>query len=558
MGFKATEKTIDKLFSDNIFEIPRNQRKYVWNKNNWNELLGDLELSTKNSSFHFIGSIVLKEELSINNINRYSIIDGQQRIITLSSLIISLMLIYGEKCLENDFNGIKKYMQIIDSKGVLRNTISEECNFLISKIVSDLIVNKNLIEMQGVKNYLNQFNKRVNKQEFNAILEAINVFYKYFTEHFEDIEKYKEKILGIQYVEIIASTDEDSYTIFEILNARGMELDDHELVKNFIMRYIQPTSKRDDAKIEWANIESILNKNISLFFPHYVLHKYGEKADKKENRAYKILSKNEKGKNTTDLLNDIKLKSLYYNKITDPKEDICSKTEYKVFNFLKSRNQRQFRPLFLSIMHQKDNRVINEKEYCEFLLFLYNFFVCYNIIGEENSNKLEDVIYKYSVLLENEFNESIAKQFFNSIKTRIPSLEWFEIAVKKMGYSSSKHTIFTGSQKSNRIKVVLDILEDFFEGKTDSAYTLEHIVPDSSDDVNVVQIGNILPLEEELNKKCKNKSLSEKIEIYKKSKFKLTQNFANEYNGNFDIESIKKRTETLSEIMYSKILSLNN
>jgi len=143
-------------------------------------------------------------------------------------------------------------------------------------------------------------------------------------------------------------------------------------------------------------------------------------------------------------------------------------------------------------MHQKDNRVINEKEYCEFLLFLYNFFVCYNIIGEENSNKLEDVIYKYSVLLENEFNESIAKQFFNSIKTRIPSLEWFEIAVKKMGYSSSKHTIFTGSQKSNRIKVVLDILEDFFEGKTDSAYTLEHIVPDSSDDVNVVQIGNIV------------------------------------------------------------------
>lgn len=68
MGFKATEKTIDKLFSDNIFEIPRNQRKYVWNKNNWNELLSDLELSTKNSSFHFIGSLVLKEEQSINNI----------------------------------------------------------------------------------------------------------------------------------------------------------------------------------------------------------------------------------------------------------------------------------------------------------------------------------------------------------------------------------------------------------------------------------------------------------------------------------------------------------
>ena len=408
--------------------------------------------------------------------------------------------------------------------------------------------------MQGVKNYLNQFNIK----DFETIIDAINFFYNYFIEHFENIEKYKEKILGIEYVEIIASTDEDSYTIFEILNARGMELDDHELVKNFIMRYIQPSSKRDDAKKEWEKIENILNKNISLFFPHYVIHKYGEKADKKENRAYKILSKNEKGKNATDLLNDIKLKSLYYNKISEPKNHLCSKTEYKVFNFLKSRKQRQFRPLFLSIMHQKDKGRINEGEYCEYLLFLYNFFVCYNIIGEENSNKLEEVVHRYSVLLENEFNEITAKQFFISIKSRIPSLEWFIIAVKKLGYSSSKHTLFTGSQKSNRMKIVIDILEDYFGGVTDSDYTLEHIIPDSNDDEHVVQLGNILPLEEELNQECKNKPISEKIEIYKKSKFKLTQNFVKEYNDIFDIERIKKRTETLSEIIFSKILSLDN
>ena len=554
MSFKATEKTIDKLFSDNIFEIPRNQRKYVWNKNNWNELLTDIELSIKSSTFHFIGSIVLKEEKSINNINKYSIIDGQQRIITISSIIISLMLIYAEKHLDNEFNGIKRYMQIIDSKGLLRNTISEECNYLISCIISDLSENKNYIEMQGIRNYLNRFTTN----NSDSILDAITVFYNYFTEHFENIEKYKENILGIEYVEIIASTDEDSYTIFEILNARGMELDDHELIKNFIMRYIQPSSKRDDAKMEWINIETILNKNISLFFPHYVLHRYGEKADKKENRAYKILSKNEKGRNTNDLLNDIKLKAIYYKKIAEPESCSRSATEYKVFNFLKSRKQRQFRPLFLSIMHQKELGIINDNEYCQYLLFLYNFFVCYNIIGEENSNKLEDVVHKYSKLLENEFNDNTKSQFIISVKTRIPSLDWFKTAVKKMGYSSSKHTLFTGSQNSNKIKIVLDVLEDYFGGKSDEEYTLEHILPDSSDDENIVQIGNILPLEEELNKKCKNKTVAEKIVIYRKSKFKLTQNFANEYDEEFNIDSIKKRTELIAEILFNKVLNLNN
>ena len=46
----------------------------------------------------------------------------------------------------------------------------------------------------------------------------------------------RDILLGTSYVEIVATTDEDSYTIFEILNARGQELDDHELVKNFVMR----------------------------------------------------------------------------------------------------------------------------------------------------------------------------------------------------------------------------------------------------------------------------------------------------------------------------------
>lgn len=208
-------------------------------------------------------------------------------------------------------------------------------------------------------------------------------------------------------------------------------------------------------------------------------------------------------------------------------------------------------------MHQKELGEMNDDEYCQYLLFLYNFFVCYNIIGEENSNKLEDVVHKYSMLLENEFNSNTSNQFVKSIKTRIPSIEWFATAVKKIGYSSSKHTLFTGSQNSSKIKIVLDVLEDYLGNDSDTEYTLEHILPDSSDDESVVQIGNILPLEEELNKRCKNKSVSDKIDIYKKSQFKITQIFANEYDGNFDIDSIKKRTDKISKIIFDEILNLN-
>lgn len=60
---------------------------------------------------------------------------------------------------------------------------------------------------------------------------------------------FRDALIHINIVKIVSSSSEDSYTIFEILNARGQELEDHELQKNYIMRYIVPESNRDDAKI---------------------------------------------------------------------------------------------------------------------------------------------------------------------------------------------------------------------------------------------------------------------------------------------------------------------
>lgn len=78
----------------------------------------------------------------------------------------------------------------------------------------------------------------------------------------------RDMLLGTSYVDIVATTDEDSYTIFEILNARGQELEDHELVKNFVMRYIQPQeqAKVDKVKSEWElYIDRLLGTSVKRF-----------------------------------------------------------------------------------------------------------------------------------------------------------------------------------------------------------------------------------------------------------------------------------------------------
>ena len=114
-------------------------------------------------------------------------------------------------------------------------------------------------------------------------------------------------------VSIVSTSEEDAYTIFEILNARGQELEDYELLKNYIMRYIQPIENRDSAKSRWEEMELKLGKYIKQFISHYARHRFGKNQGDTDS-DYRNIHRNTKGTDINVLLNDIKLKSGYYVK----------------------------------------------------------------------------------------------------------------------------------------------------------------------------------------------------------------------------------------------------
>ena len=60
----------------------------------------------------------------------------------------------------------------------------------------------------------------------------------------------------------------------------------------------------------------------------------------------------------------------------------------------------------MSLKHQKMLENLSDDLYKEILKYLCIFIVLYKIIGEENSNKLSDTIYKYASLIENEYSDS--------------------------------------------------------------------------------------------------------------------------------------------------------
>ena len=118
MSFEAKEKYVDKLLNDAIYCIPRNQRRYVWDQQNWADLYDDIQLVVDGiSQSHFIGSIVLlKDENKDEGLQKYTIIDGQQRILTLAIFLSAIMFLLKKRNMMDDFNGSLKYLIAKDIK----------------------------------------------------------------------------------------------------------------------------------------------------------------------------------------------------------------------------------------------------------------------------------------------------------------------------------------------------------------------------------------------------------------------------------------------------------
>lgn len=552
MAFEAKEYTVDKLLNDAVYYIPRNQRKYVWKQENWEDMYDDILLvADHTASSHFIGSIVLKDDGKRDGLARYTVIDGQQRILTLTIFLISIMFIMKKRNLIDDFGGTQKYIVAKDIKNQYCEIVYPEAHLSLIKMVQTIVnaSDKDIdIEKMSISTFANYCTvSSKDKQIISA--------FKYYAEKLNILDtktilSIRDAVIGIGYVHIISSIEEDLYTIFEILNARGLALDDHELLKNYIMRYLKPEERRDDAKQIWQEIESDLKENIGDFLRHYAIQKFNYK-DRKIS-VYKAIQNATKGRDIDKLLDDIRMKSIYYKCILNPSsKDQC---EYEVFTFFKHYRVKQFRPLILSLMHQYKKEKISQDMYHNTLKFLYIFFICYKIIGEENSNKLSDTVYKYAYLIENHFSDEELRNCIFSFKEKLPTLESFTNSFKNIGFSK-KWEIYKGSKEKERCQLILEFIEKYISGRDiNIEVTIEHILPDY-DCIENAQIGNLIFLESGLNKECSTKPLEEKIKIYEKSVLQGPRNFSKRYKNKQFFPS--ERTSFLAKIIYNNILGIS-
>ena len=243
---KAEDKSFYFLASPSYYDIPFFQRAYVWNEENWDELLSNLTSKNQNN---FLGSLILKNELvSSGSISRFSVIDGQQRLTTLSILLRACFdhivkhakeYEYDEEVVNNCKFSMERLLFVAEG-GIKRNLEVKIKHSNIDRKSFESIIHGEFDENDKWENYLTKYNQ----DSVSSIIKAYIYFRKELNQLTQDKIEYVWELLTVDKIKFLVNIDLDSndneQAIFDSVNSAGVRLSSADTIKNLLyQKYVE-------------------------------------------------------------------------------------------------------------------------------------------------------------------------------------------------------------------------------------------------------------------------------------------------------------------------------
>ncbi len=342
---KAEEKELLRFLegTDKNFIIPIYQRNYDWKKENCKQLFDDLEnLINKNLDTHFFGSIVCKPE----DMERIIIIDGQQRITTISLLLLAI------------YNNIKN--KNIKVEGALDDKILNE--YLINKYSPK----EKKIKLKPIKkdqeafellfeNNMNEFIKESN------LTQNYEYLYKRVEESKYSVEEIYSAIKRLMVVVIQLHQSDNPQLIFESMNSTGLDLTEADKIRNYILMDKQYNEQEKFYTEYWNKIENNVGYDTTDFIRDYLTIKMQKVPT--YSKIYKIFKEDYIIKNSLDI-ETVLAEMLVYSKIySEVRKASTNNSEINVY--LSNINYLRYTLLYPYLMqllkHYEENE-LNEQE----------------------------------------------------------------------------------------------------------------------------------------------------------------------------------------------------
>lgn len=460
----ATKGSIISILNRYIqFTVPVYQRPYSWEISQCEKLWNDIVHMQKiNRIGHFVGSIVnIAEQAMPTGVQKFMIIDGQQRMTTLTLLLIALRD-YGYEnqedttinahsingmCIQNDYaSGEDKYKMLLTQK---------------DKDILIKLIDRAPIDESKRSKLLDNYNFFVDKIKSKkiepcAILEGIG----------------KLQIVNIT----LDRAQDDPQLIFESLNSTGMDLSKSDLIRNYILMGLSPEQQDSIYNNYWFPMENLFDYSkqtwlMDKFFKHYLTFKYGKIPV--ESKIYEEFKNYYGDKSYEAILNVSKelykcakyYTNIYYSNSGDMELD-C------VFKDIKSLNMDVASPFLIKVYYDYDNEVISKKEFIEIFRLCENY-VFRRAICEMPTNSLNKTFNLAVRNINNDNYINSVKAFFIMLDNykRLPSNEEFvkELKIRDIYNMRIRNYILSKLENHNNKSPI--IIENF---------TVEHIMPQNT------------------------------------------------------------------------------
>lgn len=266
--------TFGELFTNGrSFAVPRFQRNYQWDEDQWEELWQDLLAASQQGNAHYMGAIVLKTHDSRKH---FEVIDGQQRLVTLTLLVLAAVHCFEDWATRGYDSAANRERANLYRDRFLRAkdaaSLLETSRLELNRHDGDFFRSTLLQGRAPVAPARLRLSERLMWRAFNYFVDRLQTQFASAPQpdaaglsHLLDAAS--DRLLFIQ---ILVSDEMDAYTVFETLNARGTQLTVTDLLKNYLFsRFGQDENAIGLAEIQWVRITADREKDFPKLLRHY-------------------------------------------------------------------------------------------------------------------------------------------------------------------------------------------------------------------------------------------------------------------------------------------------